>query len=280
VTWDRRRRQVLAWTRIAVVATFALVTVGVPLLLLVLNSFKPGAEAVRLTLALPQKWRAVENYSRVIEDGEVARGLINTLLVVIPSIAIILVLGSLAAWVFARSNSKLMTSIYYVSIAALLIPGAVIATIVVLKALGIYGGLVGLIAIYVGGGLSYAIFLMTGFMKTVPLELEEAARIDGASSFTVYWWIVVPLLRPVMTTYFIIQLLALWNDFFWPLFALQSSKSATLTLGWYSFANSAAFTTRWELVFAYVVVVSLPLLLVFAFAQRRIVEGVMAGSRK
>lgn len=276
----RWRRQILGWTKNVIVGVFVLGTVGVPLALLVVNSFKPGIEADKLSLALPREWNAIENYTKVVTEGHVARGLLNTLLVVLPSIGLTLVLGSLAAWVFARSRSKLMTSLYYVSIAALLVPGAVIATIVVLKALGIYGGLVGLIAVYVASSLSFAIFLMTGFVKTVPIELEESARIDGASSFTVYWRIVLPLLRPVMATYFIIQLLGLWNDFFWPLFGLRSSDSATLTLGLYSFASAQGLGTRWELVFAHVVVVSLPLVLVFAFAQRRIVDGVMAGARK
>jgi raffinose/stachyose/melibiose transport system permease protein len=187
----------------------------------------------------------------------------------------------MAAWVFGRSRSRLLTGIYFVFLAALIIPGAVVATIVVLKAIGLYGDLPGLVAIYVAGGTSLAIFLMTGFIKTIPIELEESARIDGASSSTVFFRIVLPLLRPVVVTFMLIQLVTLWNDFFWPIFGLRSSSSNTLTLGLFDFANTAGLGgVRWELVFAHVVISSIPMLLVFVFAQRRLVEGIMAGARR
>jgi raffinose/stachyose/melibiose transport system permease protein len=257
------------------------VTVVAPLWLLVVNSFKTPIEASRLGLSLPTTWHGVENYSAVLVDGHVFRGFLNSVLVVIPSVAITAYLGALAAWVFGRSRSRLATGMYFIFLVALIVPGAVVATIVVLKAIGIYGDLLGLIAIYVAGGLSLAIFLMTGFVKTIPVELEESARIDGASSFQVYFKIVLPLLQPVVITFMLIQLVTLWNDFFWPLFGLRSPMSNTLTLGLFDFANSAGLGgVKWELVFAHVVITSLPMVIVFVVAQRRLVEGVMAGARR
>jgi ABC-type sugar transport system, permease component len=258
--------------------TFACVLI--PGWLLLVNSFKTDAEADQLGLGLPTVWRVVENYSTVIQDGHVLRGFVNTLLVVLPTILIVALLSSMAAWIFARSRSWTVRGIYYVAISGVLVPPAIVTTIFLEKAAGIYGGLPGLGAFYTSVSMAFAIFLITGFVKSVPLELEEAARVDGASTFIVYLRIVLPLLRPVLVTISIVSFIGLWSDFFWPLFLLRSSSDYTIQIGLYSFVSSFAFETKWSLLFANVVVVSVPLLLVFFVGQRQIIGGLLQGARR
>jgi raffinose/stachyose/melibiose transport system permease protein len=259
-------------------AAFAFVAVLLPLWILVVNSFKPYGEANELGISLPDTWAIGDNYSTVINEGEALRGLRNTLLISVPAIVITVLVGALAAWVFARSRSRVTGWLYALCISGILLPPAVVTTVLVLQETGLYGSFVGVIAFYVGVFLSFAIFFITGFVKTIPVELEEAARIEGCGPLMTFRLVVLPLLRPVIASTTVVVLLFVWNDFFFPFFLIDDDSRNTLTLGLYSFVSGYQNQIRWNLVFADVVVVSLPLLVVYAFAQRHIVAGLTGGA--
>lgn len=264
--------------RTLAISLFGFVTVVVPLWMIIVNSFKPLGEASHPNLRLPTEWVAGANYSTVINEGQALTGLKNTVLITVPAILLIVLLGALASWVFARSKQRGITALYFVAISGILLPPAIVTTVLVLKQLGIYGGLLGVAVFYVGVYLSFAIFFLTGFVKTVPLELEEAARIEGCGPLATFWYAVFPLLRPAIASTTVVILLAVWNDFFYPFFLIDSDEKNTLTLGLYAFVSGYQYEIRWNLVFADVVVVSLPLVVVYVLAQRHIVAGLTGGA--
>jgi len=257
-----------------------LIVVAAPLWLVVVNSMKPLAEARHPTFALPETVRLVENYGIVLQEGEALRGFINSCLVTFPAIALLLFFGSMAAWVFARTTDRRVKALYYVAISGVILPAAVVTTVKVLQILGIQGTQLGLVLFYSGASMAIAIFIITGFVKNIPVELDDAARIDGASAFRTFLAVILPLLQPVLASTMIVLLLGLWNDFFWPFFLLRGPEQQTLPLGLFTFVSNNRYQLNWHLIFADVVVVSLPLLIFYIVLQRRIVAGLTGGALK
>jgi raffinose/stachyose/melibiose transport system permease protein len=264
----------------ALMIGLALVVVILPLWIVVVNSLKPLGEANKLGIGLPTTWTAVDNYSTVINQGQVLVGLRNTLLIAIPSVVAIVLIGALSAWVFARVRGRTVGLIYYLFISGILISPAVVTTLLVLQTLGVAGTQIGMILFYVGVSLPFATFLITGFIKTIPVELEEAARIDGASPFKVFRFVILPLLRPVVATTSFLALLNIWNDFLYPFIFLSGGDRQTLTMSLYNFVQGHLFTINWNLLFADVVLVNLPLIIGYIFVQRQLVTGLLGASYK
>lgn len=266
--------------RPGLVLLLAGLAVGVPLWLVRVTSAKPQAEAIRPNLDLPGRWQPGTSYEDAVGQGEMLRGLLNSLLVVVPSVVLVLVLGAGAAWVFARRASRLVSAAYVLCISGLLLPPAVITVVMELRQLGLAGTRPGMVAVYTGMYLSTSIFFMTGFIRAVPMELEEAARIDGAGPARIFVRIVLPLLRPVFATATIMVMLYAWSDVLYAFLVLGGGDRATLPLNLYKVASAQLYLNNWHLVFAYVVVMSLPMVAVFLVGQRKIVSGITSGAVK
>ena len=163
----------------------------------------------------------------------------------------------------------------------LVVPPAIVATIFTLKRIGIYGGLIGLSLFYAALFIPLGVFLMTGFVRTIPLYLEEAARIDGATNIDILVRIILPLLRPALITTTVIVMIAVWNDFLNPFMLLNDPDNNTLILTLFRFAtgSTAATSYRWNLVFADVIVTSIPMIAVFYFVQKYMVHGLSSVER-
>ncbi|MDD5658919.1 MAG: carbohydrate ABC transporter permease [Actinomycetota bacterium] len=262
------------------VGLLAFIIILLPFWLILINSFKSLRESSILGFNLPSKWYLIENYSTVIKKGDFFRGFFNTLFLTITTIPSIVILGSLASWIFARSKSKIISIIYYVTISSILIPPAVVTSVKVLKILHIYGSYLGIILFYIGTLLSFSIFFTTGFIKSIPKELEEAARIDGCTNIQVFFIIILPLLKPIIVTVAIFLTLSIWNDFIWPFYLLKGDASNTLVLGLYRFVSSGERSINWHLVFADLILVNAPLFIAYFFAQRMIISGIMGGAVK
>ncbi|MET9384462.1 carbohydrate ABC transporter permease [Streptomyces sp. NPDC002928] len=274
------RRSPLRWARPVAVLLIAAVTIGIPLWLVAVTSVKPQAEAIKPNLSLPHHAQAADNYRQTLDQGKIVQGLVNSLLVVVPSVVLVLLLGAGAAWVFARRKGRLVNALYALSISGLLLPPAVITIVMELRQLGLAGTRPGMIAVYTGMYLSTSIFFMTGFIRSLPEELEEAARMDGAGPARVFFRIILPLLRPVIATATIMVMLFAWSDIFYAFFVLGGGDKATLPLNLYQVANAQLYLNNWHLIFAYVVLMSLPMVIVFVVAQRRIVSGITSGAVK
>jgi raffinose/stachyose/melibiose transport system permease protein len=260
---------------------FAGVTVGIPLWLVLVNGAKSYAEAQDLSLALPTRWQAGPNLSTVFAEGAVVRGFVNSCLVTVPALVLLLFFGAMAAWVFARGRRRGgVRALYYVAISGILLPPAVVTTLKVLKSLSLDGTRPGAVLFYAGAYMSLSIFLMTGFAKAIPYEIEEAARIDGCTPLGVFLRIILPSLRPVLLTTGVFLALQIWNDFYYAFFLLRGSDRQTLPLGLFSFVSGNQYRTNWHLIFAHIVIVSAPLVMTYLIAQKRIVAGLLSGAVK
>lgn len=266
--------------RVTVLTLLAVVFVGVPVWAVLVNSAKGLAEVSPLTLALPHHWHILDNYGQAIHRGALWRGLMNSLLVTVPTAMLVLATSAMAAWVFARSKSKLVRAVYYVSIVGVLLPPAVITEIKVLTWLGLEGQRAGLIGVYSAMTMSLGILLITGFVHTLPIELEEAARLDGCSRFGILFRIVLPLLSPVLITCGIFIAILTWNEFFYAFFVLSDQNKLTLPLDLFQFASATLYVNNWNLIFAFVVLSSVPMVAAYVVAQRRVVSGITGGAVK
>ncbi|RVX38660.1 carbohydrate ABC transporter membrane protein 2 (CUT1 family) [Nonomuraea polychroma] len=262
----------------AVVVLVALV-MGVPLWLVVVTAGKSQGEALSPDLSLPSRWQLWDNLAQVWQQGEVPAAFFGSLLVVAPSVALVLTLGSMASWVLARRTTRLNAVLYALAISGIVLPPAVVTIVLLLRQLGLAGSAVGMIGVYAGIYMSTVIFFVTGFVRTVPLSLEEAARMDGAGPVRVFVSVILPLLRPVLATATILICLYVWNDVFYAFFVV-GGRLDTLPLNLFQVANAGLYLNNWHLIFAYIILMSLPLLVVFAVAQRKIISGITGGAVK
>lgn len=264
----------------AVVIVLLAVLIGIPLWLVLVTSAKSQGDALDPTLALPKHgWHIAANYSEVWRDGRVWQALLGSVSIVVPAVVLLLLLGSMAAWVLARRSGVLVTLLYSVAISGIVLPPAIITLILLLRQMSIAGTLSGMVLTYTGIYMSVAIFFITGFIRTIPAELEEAARVDGAGPLRIFFTIIVPLLRPVLATATILICLYIWNDVFYAFFVIGGRKD-TLPLNLFQVASAGLYLNNWHLIFAYVVLMSIPLLAAFTVAQRRIISGITGGAVK
>lgn len=270
-----------AWRRIQPVAALLAVVllIGMPLWIVVVTAGKSQGEALNPDLSLPTTWQYAENFAAVWEDGRVPAAFFGSLLVMVPAVIGVLALGSLASWVLARRSSRLMAVLYALAISGIVLPPAVVTVVLLLRQLGLAGTAIGMIGVYMGMYLSTVIFFVTGFIRTIPVELEEAARVDGAGPLRVFGRIILPLLAPVLSTATILICLYVWNDVFYAFFVV-GGRLDTLPLNLFQVASAGLYLENWHLIFAYVVLMSLPLLAVFVVAQRKIISGITSGAVK
>ncbi|MET7338926.1 carbohydrate ABC transporter permease [Nonomuraea sp. NPDC005650] len=269
------------WRRLQPLVTFVLVTlsIGIPLWLVLVTAAKSRGEALTPDLSLPSEWHLLENLGQVWGDGEVLRASLGSLLVVVPSVIGVLLFGSMAAWILARRATRLNAVLYALAISGIVLPPAVVTVVLLLRQLGLAGSAVGMIGVYMGIYMSTVIFFVTGFVRTIPTSLEEAAQLDGASPMRVFWLVVLPLLRPVLATATILVCLYVWNDVFYAFFVI-GGRLDTLPLNLFRVASAGLYLNNWHLIFAYVILMSLPLVVVFAVAQRKIISGITSGAVK
>jgi len=268
------------WMRLILLTFVGVVFYLLPLWVVVVTSFKPLGEAIRLDISLPQDWAIVDNYRTVFIDGRFPLAFANSLFITVTSVTILILVGSFAAWAFGRSKSRTMTVIYYIAVFSLLLPTAIVPEIFLMQQLHIDGTRLALIFFSVGTRLGLVIFLITGFVRTVPKSIEEAALVDGASKFQVFYRVVFPLLSPILFTVGIILVIFTWNDFFGALFLLRGQSRQTLPLSLLQFSEGSVKQVPWNLSFAHIVLVSVPLILVYVFGQKRLLSGLMSGAVK
>jgi raffinose/stachyose/melibiose transport system permease protein len=217
------------------------------------------------------------------------RALSNSLIVTVSSIALIIVFSSITAWVLVRSKSKASSFILYMFVATMLVPfQAVMIPLMQYMSkwdwniMGMHVSMIdtyyGLVFMYIGFGLSLSVFLFHGFIKGVPLSLEEAAMIDGCSRWKVFWKIVFPTLKPITVTVAILNVIWIWNDYLLPSLVLRSPKFRTIPLSTFYFFGE--FTIQWNLAMAGLVLTIIPIIIFYISSQKYIIKGVMAGAIK
>lgn len=249
----------------------------VPLYMIVINSFKSYSEAAKLRLDFPSVWN-FENYLIVFTQGNILSGYLNSLLIGGMTIIVIVISASLAAFVLQRRKGKLTNSLYYLFITGLVIPVALVPTIKTMVAIGLHNTYIGMVLYYSAILLPFTIFLITGYLKTVPRELDESAIIDGCSYLKLFFSIIFPIIRPVIVTASLIIIINIWNDFMGPFYLLSDSSKWTVTVSVYNYIGK--YGTKWSLVFADVAAVIFPILIIYFLLQKYIVDGMTAGAIK
>ncbi|ADM72475.1 MULTISPECIES: carbohydrate ABC transporter permease [Paenibacillus] len=251
-----------------------------PLFLAINNSFKSFAEVMTDVIALP-KQLSLDNYVYVWKFIDYPRLFLNNTIITVVGLAGIVLISSIAAYKLARTKSKWSSVIYMLCIMPMLIPfQSIMLTVLRLaKDLNLADSTWGLGLLYWGFGAPLAVFIYHGFVKGIPAEIDESAKIDGASGFRLFFSVIFPLLKSVTATIVIIDVMWIWNDFLLPLLMVNGSPSTkTLTLAAYTFVGQ--YTSDWQYAMTAMVMAVLPSIIVFIFLQKYIVKGVVAGAVK
>ncbi len=249
----------------------------IPVFMVVINSFKSRKEAAEMDIRIPSEFHIMENYSRMIQEGGIWRGLFTSCIVTIISVAALIIVCSAMAYVFQRRNTKMANGLSTLMVAGLVLPVQIIPTYFVCDALHL-GHMASAIVVLIVINIPFTVFLYTGYMKSIPREIDEAAWIDGASGEKTFFEVIFPLLKPVSITALIINFMAVWNDFSVSIYFLNSAENYTLPLTVYNFFGNHG--SDWQLVFANVAFASLPVVMLYLFLQRYIIAGMTAGAVK
>ncbi len=257
-----------------IVLGFFAVVLALPLAWLLSTSLKTGAQ----TFLMPPKWIpdpiVWQNYPEAFRAVPFHRYFWNTMQIVIFATLGTLLTASMAAFAFARLRFPARGLLFGLVLSTMMLPGVVtlIPTFIVFRKLGWINTLLPLIVPYWFGGGAFYIFLIRQFFMTIPYELDEAARIDGASNFRIYWSVLLPLSKPVLATVAIFSFIHHWNDFFLPLVYLQDNDKWTMAIGLQGFKD--LYSTSWNLMMAASTAMIIPLLVLFFFTQRYFVSGI------
>lgn len=250
----------------------------IPLLLILLNSFKDKQAASDMNLMLPDWPLQWDNYSVVIEKGKLITSFLNSTLYSTASVALCVILASLAAYVFSRNQTKKNWFLYMFMVLGITMPVNYVALTKVMMFLHINDTRLGIILLYTAMQLPFAVFLLHGFIARIPVELDEAAVIDGCGSMRLFSMIVLPLLKPALATVMVLTFLNTWNEFVSPLYFLSSTERWPMTLSVYNFFGM--YHKDWNLICADILLTSFPVIAVYLLGQKHIVSGMTTGAVK
>lgn len=252
----------------------------IPVYYLIVTTFKSPDEATLHPLSLPVHWNFA-NYKAAWDVMQYPKVLLNTLIVTGSSVVCIILFSSMAAYGLARRNHVLNRIVFYVFLAGMMVPFqmGLVSLYKLIMGLGIMDHLLSVIVVNIGSNCVIAIFLFHSFIhSSVPLELEEAANIDGCSVWGTFWRIAFPLLTPVIATVAIVTTLNVWNDFMNPLLFLQSRENNVILLE--VFRNIGQFSVDWTSLFPMLLLGVAPLLIFYLVMQKYMIKGVAAGALK
>lgn len=250
-----------------------------PIYLAIINSLKTQGEMFTSFMALPTKLH-FENYSQAFDKINLLHSTLNSVIVSVIGIGGIIFCAALAGYKLSRTSGKLSAAIFSLFIASMLVPfhSIMIPLTRMAKALHVSGSTYGLALIYIGLGVNMAIFLYHGFVKSIPRELEEAARIDGCGEFQTFFRIIFPLLLPITVTIAILDFLWIWNDFLLPLLMITDANKYTLILSTNTLFGE--YNKEWSLILAALVLTALPVIVIYGFFQKFIMQGIAEGAIK
>ncbi len=267
--WRLHLEEVLLWGLSLIIL--------IPLVLIIVNSLKTPAETTVLTLNLPESWE-FGNFAEVFRETNIVRSFFNSILITVVSIGLSVFLGTIAGYVLNRNMDFLNKKIYAFFLAGMVVPVQIIALVQVLQKIHMMDSYVGLILVYTAMFIPQTVFMVHGFVTTVPKDMDEAGIMDGCSPWQLFIRIMLPLLKPIIVTLFITQFVFVWNDFQMPLYLIQSSKNWTIVLGVYNFMGQ--YNSQWNMVCAYILLCTLPAVIVYLLGQKYIIDGMVAGAIK
>jgi raffinose/stachyose/melibiose transport system permease protein len=268
------------WWVDLVALLFAAALFLVPFAFILVTAGKDQAEASLLDFTWPTEWHLWENVVAVLtaRDGIVVTSLKNSFIITIAGVALIVLVSSMVAFVHQRRKDRVSSLVSVLVLAGLIIPPAVVPTIFVLQALGLFKTIAGLILIELAFLMPFSVIVLRAFIGSIPREIDEAAIVDGASPMTLFFRVIFPLIRPAVISVIVVTAVLIYIDFVNPLYFLPGDENATVQLTLFNFQSQ--FLTQWNLLFMHVLLTSIPLLIMFVFFSRKIVSGLAAGAVK
>ena len=249
----------------------------IPLLLVVINSLKTRAEADSMDMRLPASFQW-SNFAVVIEEGKLVQSFFNSLLYAVGAMVGSVLLASLAAYVLSRRRTRLNRALYFYLIMGIAMPTNFVTLMKVMQWTHLVNTQTGIILMMTASAIPFSVFLIYGFVSSVPRELDESGIVDGCTPVRLFFSVVFPLLTPVLVTVAILNFMGAWSDFIHPLYFLNSSEKWPMTLAVYNFFGR--FEVYWNLVSADIVLTTLPVIAIYLLGQRFIISGMMSGSVK
>jgi ABC-type glycerol-3-phosphate transport system permease component len=257
-----------------------------PMVWVAYSSLKSDDAIFRDTLALPRAGSlATGNYARAWSQAHFGAYFLNSTVVTATSVALIVALGAMAAYALARFTHPAGRVVFGLILAGLTIPAqlAIVPLFFELRSAGLLNTRPGLVLVYTANGLPFAIFILAGFFRSLPRSLYEAAVVDGCGEFSAFWRVLLPLARPGLVTVAIFQFIGIWKEYFYAFMLVNgdvAGSARTLPLGLANLSIAAEYRTEYGMLFAGIILVTLPILLVYAALQRQIVRGIAAGALK
>lgn len=249
----------------------------VPFLIVIFNSLKTENQALEMSLRLPTElhW---ENFVKVWEIGRISQTYLNSAIISTVSVIISVLFSSLCAFVIARNRTKLNKLIYGYFAIGLMVPVSMVTVVKVMKVLGLYNKIFGISLLFSALLLPLSVFLFYGFIRGIPSEIDEAAIVDGAGTWSLFFKILFPMLKPVTVTVVMINFINTWNDFMVPLYLLPDPNKAVIVQQVYNFFGT--FTASWNLVCVTILFAIAPILIIYIAGQKYIISGMAAGAVK
>lgn len=276
-----RKKKLLARIALHLVLLIYSAIVVYPMVWLLSASLKTSRELFEKPWGIPAvpQW---QNFAKAWTEAGIGRCFINSVFVTAVSMFFILLIGSMAAYALARFVFRGRGIIHSAFVSGMMFPVflGIVPLFILLRNLGIWNSYTGLITSYVAYSLSFTIFVLTGFFKQLPSELAEAGLIDGCGHFTVFWRVMMPLAKPGLIAAGIFNFFGIWNEYPLALVIISSNELRTLPLGIANLLMQQHYETDWGALFAGLVLVMLPTLIVYLFFQRQITEGLTAGALK
>lgn len=271
-------KKVFITVMIIVMAIYVLLIIY-PLFNMVISSFKTNRAILSTPFSLPSSF-SFTNYKNVWIDRGFSRYFANSLMVTTVTMTLVLLFGSMASYGISRYSYRLNTLVYMLFLSGIMLPlkAAIIPLFLLIRSLGLMNKPLSVIFIFMAMGLPSTVFILSGFMKGIPLELEYAAKIDGCNDFAIYRLIVMPMVAPAIALVTIYNAVPIWNDFFFPLVFLQSDKVKTLPVGLSTFFGQ--HSTNWSLLFTGLSIAILPMLILYLFMSKYFIKGMTAGAVK
>ena len=278
MTINTKRRRQRVHGGIALVLAF--IVFIIPFLFILVNAAKTAPEAARPSFALPAHWQLWQNLVDVVKarDYMLLLAYFNSTVITVGAITLLVIFGAMVAYILQRRDSRVSRTVFGFVLAGLMIPPAVVPTIWVLQGLHLFKTLYGMVLIQFAYGLPFTILLFRAFIATIPRDLDEAALIDGAKPWQIFFRLILPLLKPVTVTVIVVQSISIFNDFTHPLYYLPGSENVTVQITLYNFQSQ--FNSAINLLFMNILLVTIPPLLVFVFFNRQIIAGMTAGAVK
>ena len=278
---DQRAGRLASHTFVNISLVFWAALVILPMIWLVYSSFKTDQEIFFEPWALPgaPQW---DNFERAWVAAHIGQYFINSLKAVIPSLALTLALSSMTAYILARFQFPGNRALFYLFMAGMLFPVflALVPLFFLAKELALLNSFLGLTLVYTAYSLPFTIFFLTGFFKTLPSELHEAALIDGANEYQVFFRVMLPLAQPGLVTMAIFNFLGMWNQYILPLVLMSERENYVLPQGLSFLLHQQYYKSDWSALFAALTIIMIPTLVVYVIFQSQIQKGVTVGALK